>query len=59
MEQKRPLKLLVCENCGYAESYVEAEDIEMLKSLSERQERLSGTRDEGPGAQVIHLGSLL
>lgn len=44
VEQKWPLKLLVCENCGYAESYVEAEDIERLKSLSEKQERLSKTK---------------
>lgn len=44
MEQKWPLKLLVCENCGYAESYVEMGDIERLKSLSEKQERLSRTK---------------
>ncbi|MFQ6127343.1 MAG: hypothetical protein ACE5QW_00325 [Thermoplasmata archaeon] len=44
VEQKWPLALIVCENCGYAESYVEREDIPRLRSLSETQERLSKTK---------------
>ena len=41
VEQKWPLSLVICETCGYAESYVEVGDIERLKSLSETQKRLS------------------
>jgi hypothetical protein len=44
VEQKWPLNLLICESCGYAESYVDTENIDNLKSLSERQERLSKSK---------------
>jgi len=44
VEQKWPLNLLICESCGYAESHVEMKDIESLRSLSERQKRLSRSK---------------
>jgi predicted nucleic-acid-binding Zn-ribbon protein len=44
VEQKWPLNLLICEGCGYAESYVEKGDIERLRSLSEKQKRLSESK---------------
>ncbi|MFQ5910094.1 MAG: hypothetical protein ACE5IJ_05155 [Thermoplasmata archaeon] len=44
VEQKWPLKLVVCESCGYAESYVEEDDLPNIRSLSEKQSRLSKSR---------------
>lgn len=44
VEQKWPLKLIVCERCGYTESFVEKEDFARLRSLSEKQTRLSKTK---------------
>ncbi|MFQ6107558.1 MAG: hypothetical protein ACE5QF_08260 [Thermoplasmata archaeon] len=46
VEQRWPLRMVVCENCGYAESYVEKSDIPSLRSLSRKQDRLSKTRVE-------------
>lgn len=44
VQQKWPLTVVVCENCGHAESYVRKDDIPKLRRLSEKQKRLSKTK---------------